>query len=66
MNTYRKCACNSSEMNTYKIIGLKTPQNEHLQENGRGVPPSAVPALTGSGQAAILESDTDIYAPHLL
>jgi len=25
MNTYEKCACNTSRMNTYKFIGLKVP-----------------------------------------
>ena len=36
MNTYAKCAVNPCRMRTYKIIGLKTPCNEHLQENGGG------------------------------
>src|SRR3990170_7218725 len=42
MNTYKKSPRNSPEMNTYKIIGLKVVQNEHLQkyrgEGGRNSP----------------------------
>src|SRR3972149_12021874 len=42
MNTYKKAPRNSPEMNTYKIIGLKVVQNEHLKkyrgEGGRNSP----------------------------
>ena len=36
MITYEKSACNSTEMNTSKIMRLKIVQNEHLQENREG------------------------------
>jgi hypothetical protein len=32
----QKSSHNSREMNTYKIIGLKVEQNEHLQKKGAG------------------------------
>jgi len=34
----QKSSHNSREMNTYKIIGLKVEQNEHLQKNGGRAP----------------------------
>jgi hypothetical protein len=36
MNTYKKSACISPEMNTYKIIGLKVPLESTLAEKGGG------------------------------
>src|SRR5712692_10208891 len=38
MRSYKKCVRNSIGMRTYKIIGLKVPQNEQLQKTGGGSP----------------------------
>src|SRR3989442_5389115 len=38
IRTYQKCICKPFGIRTCKIIGLKTPWNQHLQEYG-GFPP---------------------------
>src|SRR3989449_8572011 len=41
--TYAKCFCKCPGMSSYRIIGLKVPWNEQLQERGGGAASSAVP-----------------------
>src|SRR3989441_5251896 len=36
MRTYAKCFCKCPGMSSYRIIGLKVPWNEQLQERGGG------------------------------
>ena len=45
----QKSSHNSREMNTYKIIGLKVEQNEHLQKKRGAAGPSALILLRSRG-----------------
>jgi len=36
MNTYARRTTNPNRMNTYKIVALQVPCNEHLQKRGEG------------------------------
>jgi hypothetical protein len=53
----QKSSHNSREMNTYKIIGLKVEQNEHLQKIGGG------PLNLGSDPFAITTDRAMINVP---